>query len=144
MTAKWAFGTLFKIGDGGGTEVFTTVAGVRSITPPQLSTDTEDGSDHQSPGGFEEVVPTMLRTGEVTAELNWNPAEATHNWTTGLLKDWRNKTRRNFQIVFNASMGGATWPFSGYVTGFSPGGLAFDGMASATVTIKCDGQITLT
>lgn len=139
--AEAGIGTLLKIGDGGSPETFTAIAEVLDITGPNLSTDTEDGTHQQSPGGFEEVVPTILRTGEVTFTIQFLPTHATHNATTGLVADWKNKTLRNFQLVFS-DPASTTWAFAAYVTGFQPQS-PVGGKRTADVTLKVTGQPTL-
>jgi predicted secreted protein len=137
-----AFGTLLKIGDGGTpTEVFTTIAEVTEIGGPELSLDTVDGTTHSSTGGWEEVIPTILRSGEVSFTIQYDPVGATHDASTGLIKDMTDKTLRNFQLVF-PDTGSTTWTISAYVTGFSPS-MAVDGKLSADCSLKLSGQPTL-
>lgn len=136
------FGTLLKIGDGGTpTEVFTTIAEVKDITPPKLSMDTDDVTHQTSPGGWKEKLPTLLDAGEVTFELNFIPTDATQGYSTGLIKDLVNKTRRNFQLVFPDS-GSTTWAFAAFVTGFEPSA-PVGGTLTASVTLTVTGQPTL-
>ena len=45
-----SYGTLLKIGDGGGTEVFTPLAEVKSIEGPDMETDIIDVTTHSSAG----------------------------------------------------------------------------------------------
>ena len=87
-----SFGTLLKIGDGADPEVFTTIAEVLDISGPGLSLDTEETTNHSSPGGWEEYVGTILRSGEVTFGINYDPVGATHDASTGLIKDLTDRT----------------------------------------------------
>lgn len=137
-----SFGTLLKIGDGATpTENFTTIAEVLDIGGPSLGLDTEEITNHDSTGGWEEVIGTILRSGEVTFEINYDPAGATHDASTGLIADMVARTLRNFQLVFPDS-GTTTWSFAAYVTGFEPGA-PVAGKLSASVTLKPSGQPTL-
>lgn len=136
-----AKGTQFQMGDGGGPETFTTVAEVMDIGGPALSSDTTDTTSHDSASGFEDVLPTILRTGEVTFNINYVPTHATHNATTGLVRDYRLKTRRNYRLIFPDS-GSTTWSFAGYVTGFNVNAPVADRL-NADVTIKITGAPTL-
>jgi len=52
-SAVAAFGTLLKIGDGGGPESFTTIAEVRTLGGPELSRDTVDVTSHDSTANWE-------------------------------------------------------------------------------------------
>lgn len=137
-----SFGTLLKIGDGGTpTENFTTIFEVLDIKPPPIERDTEDATNHSSPGGWEEWIPTIKKGGEVTFDINWDPAHATHSFTTGLLKDLDDGTKRNFQVVF-PDTGNTTWSFPAYVTKFEPDA-PVKGKLTASVTLKISGQPTL-
>lgn len=136
-----AFGTLLKIGDGGGTEVFTTIAEVKDISGPSLKLDTEEVTSHSSTAGWREYIGTLLDAGEVTFTVNFIVTGATHSQTSGLLKDLKNKTLRNFQLVF-PNVGNTTWAFSAYVTGFEPS-MPVEGALEADVTLKISGQPTL-
>lgn len=136
-----AFGTLFQMGDGAAPENFTTVAEVVSIGGPSLSLDTVDVTNHSSPGGWEQVVGTVLRSGEITLELNYDPVGATHRLTTGLLGQMVAKTVRNYKIVF-PNVGATTWSLSALVTGFEPSA-AHEDKLSASVTLKVSGQPSL-
>lgn len=140
--ASAAIGTLLKMGDGGSpTETFTTIAEVITASGPDISVDTEDVTNHDSTNDWEEHIPTILRSGEVTFGINYNPVAATHDATTGLLADLEAKTLRNFQLVLPDDAS-TTWEFSAYVTGFSPTWDAA-GKLGADVTLKPSGDLTL-
>jgi hypothetical protein len=141
MTDYAAFGTLLKIGDGGATEAFTTVASVLDISGPGLSLDTDDITNHSSTGGYEEVIPTIIRTGELSFEVNFDPADDTQDYPAGLLKDLTDKTKRNFKLVFPDSAA-TEWLLPAYVTSFEPAA-PVGGKLSASVVLKVTGQPTL-
>lgn len=140
-TATAAFGTLLKVGDGGGPEAFTTLAEVTSISGPALSMDTIDVTHMESPDDFREMIPSFKSGGEVTVELNFLPANATQDATTGILADFNSRTLRNFQIVWTDA-GNTTWAFSAYVTGFEPSA-PVDDKLSASMTLTISGNPTL-
>lgn len=137
-----AFGTFLKIGDGGGTEVFTTIAMVLDIDGPSMSAEVIEATSHSSPGAWREFIPSFLDGGEVSFDVNWIPTAATHNASTGLTRDFKNRTKRNFQIVFPDGGAGTTWAFSAYVTGVSPSAPVGDKL-TASFTLKITGQPTL-
>ncbi len=135
MTKLAAFGTLFKRGA-------VTIAQVKSISGPGLSLDTEDVTSHDSTAGWEEVVGTILRSGEVTLDLIYDPAAATHKYASGgLLYDLVSRTAQAFSLVF-PDVAVTTWTFNAFVTGFEPSA-PVDGALSASVTLKITGQPTL-
>lgn len=136
-----AYGTLLKMGDGGGPEVFTTVAEVTDISGPGLSLDTVDVTSHDSTDAWREFIATLKDAGEVTFDINYVPTNATHGATTGLLKALDMRTKKNWRLVF-PDTGATTWNFSGFVTGFEPGEPVDDAL-TASVTIKLTGEPTL-
>lgn len=141
MTNYAAFGTLLKIGDGGDPESFTSIAQVKSVGGPSLGLDPIDVTHHASTGSWEEVVGGILRSGEVSLDINYDPAGATHDASTGLIADMVAKTVRNFQLVF-PDTGTTTWSFAALVTAFEPSA-PHDDRLSASVTLKLSGQPTL-
>ena len=146
MTKYSAFDTALKMGQGDvdpGPETFDEIAAVTSIGGPGLSLDTEDVTCHDSTEGWEEVVATVLRTGEVTLEINYDPADDTHDLTgtLGLLAKAAAKTLTNFKLTF-PDAATTEWSFSAYVTGFEPSA-PVDGALTASVTLKITGKPTL-
>lgn len=136
-----AFGTELKIGDGGSPENFTTIAEVVEVTGPPLSADTADTTNHDSTDAYEESVVTVLRTGEVTFDINYLPTDSTHDASSGLLNDYENKTKRNFEVIFSNDSN-TKWSFSAYVTGFEPSA-PHDDKLDASVTLKVTEKPTL-
>lgn len=140
--ALFAFGTLLKIGDGATpTEGFTTIAEVTNIGGPGFSMDTPDVTSHSSANKWREFIAGLLDAGEVTFTINFIPTNATHSQTSGLLKDMKNRTKRNFQLVFPDS-GATTWTLPTFITGFEPGE-PIDNALTADVTLKVAGEPTL-
>lgn len=129
MTKYAAFGTLLKRGA-------TTIAGVTNISGPGLSLDTEDVTSMESTGAWEEVVATILRSGEISVDLVFDPAAATHKYASGgLVYDMVARTAVTYSIVFP---GAVTWSFSCYVTGWEPSA-PVDGALTATAKLKPTG-----
>ncbi len=135
MAKYSAFGTVFNRGA-------VAVAAVQNISGPGLSLDTEDVTSHDSTGAWEEVVGTILRSGEVSLDLIWDPGDATHkNSSGGLLYDMTSRTSTTYSLVF-PSTPAVTWSFTAFVTSFEPGA-AHDAALTATVKLKITGQPTL-
>lgn len=130
-----AFGTLFKRGA-------TTIAQVKNISGPGLSLDTEDVTTHDSTEAWEEVVATILRSGEVTLELEYDPNAATHKLAAGgLLNDLATRTSTTYSIQF-PSTATVTWTFTAFCVGFEPSAPS-DGALTASVSFKITGKPTL-
>lgn len=132
-------GTLLKIGDGGGSETFATIAEVKDISGPSYSVATENTTNHDS-AGWGEVTPTIKSGGEVTCDINYYSAATQDSLETDMLA----LTKRNFQLVFPLpSSGTDTREFAAYVTGFEPSA-PVEGVLTASVTLTITGPVTKT
>lgn len=131
-------GTLLKAGDGGGPEVFTTVAEVMDISGIGISVANEEVTSHDS-AGWREFVSTLKEIGEISFELNFN-AGATQGFAAGLYLDGINKTKRNFQIVLQTTVN-KTASFAALVQEFKLDA-PVEGVYKASLTLKGTGAIT--
>lgn len=135
MAKYAAFGTLLKRGS-------TAIAAIQQVSGPGLQADTEDVTTHDSTGAWEEHVVTILRSGEVSIDIEYDPAAATHkNASGGLIADLVSRTSQTYSIVFPDSAN-TTWSFTAFVTGFEPSA-PHDGALTAAVKMKITGQPTL-
>lgn len=134
--AKYAgYGTILERGS-------TTIAQVTSISGPGLSLDVEDVTTHDSTAAWEEVVATILRSGEITLDIVYDPAAATHSATAGgLIADMVARTAQTYSLIFTDTAN-TEWTFSAFVIGFEPDA-PHDGALTASVTMKITGQPTL-
>lgn len=133
MAKQAAFGTSFKRGA-------TAIAYVTNISGPGLGADTEDVTTHDSTGAWEEHVVTILRSGEVSLDLQYDPTAATHkNASGGLLYDLASRASQTYSIIFPDA---TAWSFTAFVTGFEPSA-PHDGALTASVKLKLTGQPTL-
>ena len=126
-----------EVGVAGVAEVET--ANVKNIPGPSLSLDTEDVTTHDQAVAFEEVVGTILRSGEVTLDIVYDPADATHDAGTGLIYRMEDRIYSFFKQIFPDD---TEWEFSGYVVGFEPTA-PVDGALTASVKIKITAVPTL-
>lgn len=130
-----AFGIALKKGG-------TAYAQAKSISGPGMSLDTEDVTSHDSTGAWEEVVGTILRSGEISMDIVYDPAHATHKYAAGgVIYDFVQRTAIALTLVF-PDAATTTWSFNALVTGFEPQG-PVDGALTATVKFKLTGQPTL-
>ncbi|HAR45320.1 MAG TPA: outer capsid protein Hoc [Nitrospiraceae bacterium] len=135
--AFWAYGSILQLGDGATSEVFTAIAELTELTPPQMSRDDIDVTSHQSPDGHREFIPGMRDGGEVSAKANWLPTNATHDETTGLLSSFNNDDVHNWRLYIPVI--GKTLPFRGFLTAFEPD-LPIEEQAQLSFTIKVSGK----
>lgn len=116
-------------------ETLSAIAQISNISGPGLALDTADVTTHDSADAFEEVVATIIRTGEISLDLVYDPNEETHDATTGLLSRLGAIEQTGFAITWPDT---AVWSFAAYVTGFEPSA-AHDGALTATAKLKLTG-----
>lgn len=127
--ARKAFGTKLKRG-----EVY--VARLTNITPPELSRDDIDVTDHDSPDGFREFVPGLKQSGEVPLEGNLIPTDDTQK---GLLAAVDIDEPEEWTIEF-PTVPVMTVRFFGYVKSFAIAEAPVEGVMKFTATIKATGK----
>jgi predicted secreted protein len=117
-------------------ETLAAVAYIQSLSGPGLSLDTEDVTTHDSTSAWEEVVATILRSGELSLDIVYDPNANSHDGTDGgLVEMLANGNPVGFSIVFP---GAVTWSFAACVTGFEPSS-PHDGALTAAVKLKLTG-----
>jgi len=129
MTKFSAFGTTLLCNG-------SPIAQISSISGPSLSADTVDVTTHDSIDAWEEVAITILRTGELTLELVYDPA--VHS---ALLDLYENKTLEDYELQFPDDAFTA-FQFDAYITAFEPSA-PVDGALTASMTVKITGVPTL-
>jgi len=119
---------------------YDTVAGVRDIDGPGLSTDTVEVSSRSSANRWREFIAGMRDGGEVSFDIVYDPAETTHkNAATGLLALQVSGAATQFRLGLPATV---NWDFSAICTKFQPTAPLEDAL-TASVTLKVTGQPTL-
>jgi len=125
-----AQGTLIDRSAGSGIPNFTTIAELRDITPPPLTRNPIETTNHNEPE--EQFVVGIRRKGEMQFNLGFVGRLATHDHQTGLIKSWIDGSRDIFRINFPD---GSKWLFSGFVTNVGPSNPVDDGQ-TADVTVR--------
>lgn len=141
--AAFGRGFILQAGDGGSpTEGFDPIAEVRDFDElwPQTR-DFEPVTSQDTPGGVEEVKPAVLRTGEMTFEVNFLPTHPTHDPTTGLRADFLNGTRRNFRAIYPPPYNTRRVEFAAYVARY-PVAIPVDGIMRGRVVLRLDGVMS--
>src|SRR5690606_4867958 len=116
-------------------EAFAAIAGVVDISGPELSLDIADASAHDSPGAWEEKVPTIKRTGDITFAIRWDPADTPQNI---LRQDLDNRVIRNWRVIW-PDTANTTWEFEAFVTRCGPTA-PHDGVLGMDITLTVTGQ----
>lgn len=135
MSGINGFGTTLARGDGAEPEVFATLAGVSNITGPGISRETLDVTAHDSPDGYREFLGGIKDPGEVSVDVNYDPA--VHDvW----VDDLDDVDPRSYEMTFPD---GTVWAFAGFLTAFEPSA-PFDDKLSASATFKVTGKPAIT
>lgn len=135
-------GFLLQLGSAAGDAgTFATVAEVKDISGPAVSLDVIDVTNQDSPGGFEEIIPSIRRAGDVDFDVNYDPTNATHDDTAGMMFLAKNKTKRGYRLQLQDT-DDEYIKFDAYVVNFmikAP----VAGVLTATVKLRVTGQIAL-
>lgn len=118
-----------------------TINGVHIAEPGdisglELSTDVDEVTNHDSPDGVEERIPTIKRLGELTFPMNVVAADPGQQ---DLFAAWEDRSADEYVVTY---MSGIVATFIGYCTGFGLGA-PFAGHDSADITITPKSAPTL-
>jgi hypothetical protein len=136
ITAIASLGTVLK-------KEGAVIANVKSISGPALTRDLADVTNLSSPNGFEEVLPTVLRTGDVSFALSFDPDNAEH---LNLRDDVVTASGKDFEIIYPPTAASGTvqtHAFTAYVTSYS-NEVDIGSEITADVTLKPTSTITVT
>ena len=103
--AVWAHGTVLKKGA-------TAIAELTNINGLNLDSDEIDVTHLESPGGYEEIIQSIRRTGVVSIEGNFVPGDPGQ---AALMADYLAGTVAAYTIDFSGAGLGAEWNFDAYV-----------------------------
>lgn len=120
----------------------TAIAQVRKIDGPGLDSNIIEASSHDDTNGYASFVQGLKDAGEITLDIAYDPAHATHkNASGGLLYDYESGAVSAYTMVFpDAAL--TEWDFNCIVKSFKPGA-PVDGLLTASVTLKISGAPTL-
>lgn len=118
------------------------IAEVKDFSGPSLSRDAIEKTHHASPDMWREFLKGLKDGGEVTITVNYDPAEASHSFATGIVGDFTDDTTISTWTITFPDAAGTVWTFPGFVTDFEPAPDLED-MFTADVTIKVAGKPTL-
>lgn len=136
MAGLDGFGTELRRGDGATPEVFTAIADPTGISGPGLSRETLDVTSHDSPDQWMEFLGGLKDGGEVSIDVNYQPAAHDE-----LVADFDDSDPRNYQLAF-PDPDQTVWSFAAILTGFEPDA-PYDDKLSASLTFKVSGKPTL-
>lgn len=122
----------------GGTS-FTKLAQIRDISLPSITREEIDTS-HRDQNFWRTFAKGMKDAGEITFDIMFDPALATHSSAAGLLSDFNDDGTAlpNWKIIFPDL---TEWTSLGFVSGFD-GDSPQDDALTADLSVKLSGQPT--
>lgn len=139
--AKQAKNSLVQIGDGAGSETFTTIAEVLSFSGPGEEIAEIDVTSQDS-SAREYISNGLSESPDITIEANFIGSSATQQQ---LLTDLRNGTLRNFKYVLNDhATTKTTYTFAAIVKSFDGPSFTTGEQYKATITLRRSGAVTVT
>ena len=109
-TAK---GTIVNLSDVASPASYASVSQVRTITGPTTKPKIVDVTAHSTPGFWMAKLAVLIDPGDVSFEFNFDIADATHAYATGMWNQMVGLTECGFQLIFPNSAGILT--FKGYI-----------------------------
>lgn len=97
--ARFGYGTLVKMGDGGSPQTFTAIAEVRNdISFSGLESDSIEVTTHNNAvnGRAKEKIPGLIDPGNLEIEINYVANDATH---IAVRNAWINQVKKDFQVL---------------------------------------------
>jgi len=130
--ANSAFGTSITIDS-------TAIAELTNIGGVDISMDTIDVTNHDSPDAFREKIAGLIDAGQIPIEGNFYPGDTGQ---MALLAKLLARTVGVFVITFPASIG-AAWTFNALVVGFKAADAPIDGQLPFSANLEITGKPTL-
>jgi hypothetical protein len=129
-----AFDVTLEVETFAGSGVFTELAEITNVTPPNASVDDVDVTHMKSPGRAKEFRPGLTDNGEAEFEMNWIPSSVTDTF----IRAWRTSGEtRSTRLTYPE---GETDTFPSYPKGYQLGAQIGDKM-SGTLSVKVAGDV---
>lgn len=135
-----AFGTVLEYSTDDGT-TWKSVAGLSNVDTPSGTTEEVDGTGHDSPGGYRELIPGLKDAGEVSLEGFYDPNDESHDGAAGLPYLWGTGDVVAWRVRSPAHGANSGVEFDGYVSAFQAT-FPVDGLMGFTATIRASGPTT--
>jgi predicted secreted protein len=139
MAITTAKGTAIKLGDAASPSTYATIGQVRSITGPKPHI--VDITTHDTAGFWRKKLAVLIDAGDVSFEINFDKADVTHAFTTGLWSLMAALTKRGYQLLFPSTAG--TMSFAAYI-GDHSFAAPVDNVLSVKISLAITDAITAT
>lgn len=113
MAITTAKGTTMEISDVASPATYVPISQVRSIAGPTVKPNIVDVTTHDTPGFWRRKIAVLIDAGTVSFDLNFNVADATHAFATGLWNQMVGLVLSGFRNIF--PNGAGTLKYKGYV-----------------------------
>lgn len=130
--ATWAFGTQLLKGE-------VPICELTNINGLALTSDEIDVTSHCSPGGYEEVIQSIRRTGVVGLEGNFYPGDPGQ---AALMADYLSGVVSDYTIKFPVAMA-CEWNFQAFVKSAPSTSAPVDGQVPFSAELRVTGQPSL-
>lgn len=94
--AESAFGSQIQRGNGATPEVFIAIAEVKDFDEPEMTVDTEEVTNHGSPGAMKERIAMLIDNSTMDIEVNWIGDTS----QVAIRNDLKSRTVRNFRVLY--------------------------------------------
>ncbi len=131
--AKWGIGTILSIAG-------NPIAALTVIDGPESLLETQDGTAHDSVGGYREYVATLKDVSVMKITGFFYPGDTLGQRVLKTAYD--NKTLETFILTAPATMGAYTQTFQGWITAYKPGPWDFSKLVSFSASIRVSGAVT--
>lgn len=112
MAITTAKGTVVKLSDHASPLSYSNIGQVRSIAGPTVKPNTVDITTHDTVGYWRRKIAVLIDPGTVSFEVNFDSADATHAFATGMWNQMIQLIKSGFSMVFPNLAG--TLSFLGY------------------------------
>ena len=115
MAITTAKGTQVKISNTASPLTYATIGQVRSVTGPTVKPNVQDVTTHDTAGFWRRKIAVLIDPGSVSFDINFDHADATHAFTTGLWNQMIGLVKSGFEMIFPNTAGQLV--FLGYIAG---------------------------
>lgn len=140
MAEYFGKGTVLEV-DTTGAGAWATIIEAKSIGGPSFEAEEVDVTTHDDAGSFRTYIRGLIDPGEITAEVNWDPLDASHQ---RLFSDLGDGTERPYRIRW-ANMSPATnykLDFNAFVRSL-PISSPVDNVMTANLTLRVTGAVAM-
>ena len=141
MAITSAKGSVLKVGDEASPHNYVPIAQVKSISGPSTKPKIVDITTHDTAGNSVRKLAVLVDYGQLGFDINFDSADATHSFTTGIWNYLVDLEKKGFQDIFPNSAG--TLTFIGYFTDHSFN-QPVDNVLSAKISIDITDSIDAT